>query len=169
MAFAVLGGDPVPGFDRIGLFEAQLRHIVAVFNLFEVDVDLVADVRLVEFEKFGRGNETFRLVTDVDQRAVRTLRDDGAFDDLALVEGVGASGTLEQFVHRAREVGEIQEAVRKFGFFCHVVCVLVLSVDFPFVCTTAGTDPSWILLQPDKKYITYHLLFEITSNYTVFS
>ena len=153
MAFAVFGGDPVPGLDRVGLLQAQLRHIVTVFDLFEIDVDLVADVRFIKLEKFRSGDETFRFVADIDERAVRPFCDNGTFDDLALVEGIGASGVLEQFIHRAREVREIQEAVRKFGFFCHVVVFLFcLLLTFLLLRYFAGTDPPWMQFQPDKFY-----------------
>ena len=121
MTFAVFGGDAVPGLDRISLFKADLRHIVAVFDLFEVNIDLVADIRFVELQKLGGGHESLGLVADVYQRTVGAFCDDLAFDDLALGESVGAFAGLQQLIHRARDVGKVQETFLEFVFFCHVV------------------------------------------------
>ena len=121
IAFAVFGRDAVPGLDRVGLFEAEFRHVVAVFDLFEIDVDLVADRDFIELEELRCRNEALGFVADVHERAVRTLRDNRTFNDLALVESIRAFGGRQKLFHRARDVREVQETVREFVFFCHVV------------------------------------------------
>lgn len=130
IAFAVLGGDAVPGLDRVGFFETEFRHVVAVFDLFEEDVDFVADGDRVELEELIGRNEPLGLVADIDKRAVLTFRDDDSFHDLALGEGAGAFGGRQKLFHRVRDVREVQEAVREFVFFCHVVlcsCFLLVT------------------------------------------
>ena len=62
VAFAVLGGDAVPRFDGVGFFEAQSGLILTVFDLFEIDIDFVADVDFVVFDKFSGGDEAFCFV-----------------------------------------------------------------------------------------------------------
>ena len=65
VTFAVFSGDTFPGFDGIGFFQAQSGHILAVFDLFQENVDIVTDVDCVEVQKFRSRDESFGFVTDV--------------------------------------------------------------------------------------------------------
>ncbi|MPM23755.1 hypothetical protein SDC9_70229 [bioreactor metagenome] len=126
-AFAAFSGDPVPGHDGIGLVDAQHRHAVFIFDLFEEDLDFVAARNRFPVREFVGGDEAFGLVADIDQSAVGALFSHHAVKNRAGHEflfGGGDSG--EEFFHGGH-VFEIDEIARfdvlGSQFFCHLVVV----------------------------------------------
>ena len=124
VAFAVFSGDALPGFDGFGFFETQRGHVLTVFDLFEIDIDLVTDIDFVVLDEFRSGDESFGFVTDIDQNSVLTFGGDGTFDDFAFAEGVGGFLFLEQIAHAGGHIIETQETLCEIDFLhvCLVSC-----------------------------------------------
>lgn len=132
-AFAIFAGDFVPGLDEVRLLEADSGHAVLVFNFFEIDIHLVADLDIRPVAEFRGGDETFRLVADVYESAVVSLLDDFSRDDGILDEFVLLL-ICEQSVHGDVVCAEIDVAFDLFRCGCcccaHFFLVFLLVYDF---------------------------------------
>ncbi len=68
---------------ELGLFLGEDDHAFLVFELFDQDVNLVADLDGLDVVKFVGGDDAFAFVADVHQDFLGADFDDGSFDDFA--------------------------------------------------------------------------------------
>src|SRR4029077_3287056 len=61
-------------------------HTLVVLQPFEQNIDLVADLEILDVFKFGKWNDALRFVTDVDQHFARTNFQNSSFDDAPFPE-----------------------------------------------------------------------------------
>ena len=126
--FATFAGDAVPSHHCIGFVDAQYRHAVFIFDLFEVDADNIAAGDGFPVGEFDCGYETFGFVTDVNEGTVSALFGDFTFEDAAGDEFfLGGSDTGQEFFHAGTERKINKIAAFDVGgseFFDH--CLIVL-------------------------------------------
>src|SRR5581483_6969808 len=82
-AFIANGEDLVPVLFELGLFLGEDNHALFVLELFDQDVDFVADLDDFDVFKFIGRDDPFAFVADVHEHFLGTDFDDGSFDDFA--------------------------------------------------------------------------------------
>jgi hypothetical protein len=91
-------GDLVPVLFVGGAFLGENDHSLVVFEPAEEDLDLVADLEVLDVVELGKRNDALALVADIDEDFARAELEDVTFDDTTLAKV--PSGILgEQFLH----------------------------------------------------------------------
>ena len=83
-AFVADGEDLLPVLLELGLFLGEDDHALLVLELFDQDIDFVADLDGFDVFEFVAGDDAFAFVADIDEDFLGTDFDDGAFDDFDL-------------------------------------------------------------------------------------
>src|SRR5580692_9169741 len=81
-AFVANGEDFIPILFEFGLFLGEDDHPLFVFELFDQDIDFIADFDRFDVVEFVARDDAFTFVADIDEDFFGTEFDDDAFDDL---------------------------------------------------------------------------------------
>ncbi len=96
--FIANGQDFVPILFEFGLLLGKDDHAFLVFQLFDQDIDFIAELDGFNIVEFGAGNDAFTFVTDIDEDFFGADFNDSTFDNLA--RGKAGWALLEGFFHR---------------------------------------------------------------------
>ena len=96
-ALVANGEDAFPVLLEFSLLAREDDHAFAVFELFDQDIDFVADLDGLDVVELGGGDDAFAFVADIDEDFLGTDFDDGAFDDFAC--GKAHIALLQGFFH----------------------------------------------------------------------
>src|SRR5262249_49362145 len=96
-AFAADGENSVPVLFELGLFFGKDDHTILVFEFFDQDINLVADLDGLDVFKFIGGDNSFTFVSDIDENFLGANFDDGSFDNFA--SGKTHCALLHGFFH----------------------------------------------------------------------
>ena len=97
-AFVANREDLVPVLLELGLLLGEDDHAFLVLELFDQDIDFIADLDGLDVVEFIAGDDAFAFVTDIDEDFLGADFDDGAFDNFASGKAHGA--LLHGFFHR---------------------------------------------------------------------